>query len=411
MTLYAGLDWASAEHAVCVIDGRGSIVERLAIEHTADGLDRLVRRLDELATADGAPVAIAIERPSGLLVDTLVAAGQPVVPIHPNVVKATRPRYGSSGKKSDPGDAYLLADLLRTDGHRFRQLEPLCDEVRALRSKSRTRDDFVATRVQFANQLRSLLESFWPGAAVIFADVDSPIALDFLEQFPSPRDAAKLNEKRMQRFLATHAYCGRRTAAELLERLRSAPVGLAGEIEEEAKRALVLALVAVLRPLVAQIAKLTAAIEHDVEQLAVGKIVMSFPRAGRVNAAQIVAELGDDRTRFVDGDHLAAEAGVVPVTRSSGKHGAVICRFACNKRLRQAITCWADNSRHSSEWAAAIYRRARGRGCDHPHAVRILARAWCRVLWRCWKDGVGYDPDQHRAAMALRPPPAMPAET
>jgi transposase len=410
MTLYAGLDWASAEHAVCVIDGRGSIVERLAIEHTADGLDRLVRRLGELAAADGATISIAIERPSGLLVDTLVAANQPVVPIHPNVVKATRPRYGSSGKKSDPGDAYLLADLLRTDGHRFRHLEPLSDEVRALRSKSRTRDDFVATRVQFANQLRSLLDSFWPGAAVIFADVDSPIALDFLEQFPSPRDAAKLNEKRMQRFLATHAYCGRRTAAELLERLRSAPVGLAGEIEEEAKRAQVLALVAVLRPLVAQIAKLTAAIEHDVAQLAVGKIVMSFPRAGRVNAAQIAAELGDDRTRFVDGDHLAAEAGVVPVTRSSGKHGAVICRFACNKRLRQAITCWADNSRHSSEWAAGIYRRARGRGCDHPHSVRILARAWCRVLWRCWKDGVPYDPAQHRAAAALKPPSAMPVE-
>src|SRR4029079_13823940 len=108
-------------------------------------------------------------------------AGQPVVPIHPNVVKASRPRYGSSGKKSDPVDAHLLADLLPTAGHRFRYLEPLSDEVRALRSKSRTRDDFVATRVQFANQLRSLLESFWPGAAVVFADVDSPIALDFLQ--------------------------------------------------------------------------------------------------------------------------------------------------------------------------------------------------------------------------------------
>lgn len=410
MTLYAGLDWASAEHAVCLIDDRGTIVEQLTVEHTADGLAGLVRDLERHTVAAGSPIRIAIERPSGLVVDTLVAAGQPVVPIHPNVVKASRPRYTSSGKKSDPGDAYLLADLLRTDGHRFRPLEPLSDEVRALRSKSRTRDDLVATRVQLGNQLRSLLEGFWPGAALIFADVDSPIALDFLEQFPSPRDAAKLNEKRLQRFLATHAYSGRRTAAELLERLRSAPVGLAGEIEEEAKRAQVLALVAVLRPLVAQIAKLTAAIEHDVAQLGVGRIVMSFPRAGRVNAAQIVAELGDDRTRFVDGDHLAAEAGVVPVTRSSGKHAAVVCRFACNKRLRQAITCWADNSRHSNDWAAGTYRRARGRGCDHPHAVRILARAWCRVLWRCWKDGVAYDPDRHRAVVALRPPPAMPAE-
>src|SRR5690606_19064406 len=126
------------------------------------------------------------------------------------------------------------------------------------------------------------------------------------------------------------------------------------------KRAQVLALVAVLRQLVTQIAKLTASIEHDVEQLAVGRIVMSLPRAGRINAAQIVAELGDDRSRFVDADHLAAEAGVAPVTRMSGKHRAALCRFACNKRLRAAITCWADNSRRSSDWAADIYRRARG---------------------------------------------------
>jgi len=409
MKLYAGLDWASAEHAVCVIDERGAVVERLKVEHTAEGLAGLVRALRRLSEGMGGAIPVAIERPSGLVVDTLVEAGQRVVPIHPNVVKASRPRYSSVGAKSDPGDALLLADLLRTDGHRFRQLTPLSDEVRALRSRSRTRDDFVATRVQFGNQLRALLAEFWPGGAEIFAAVDSPIALDFLERFPAPRDAVKLDEKRLGRFLAGHSYCGRRTAAELLERLRAAPTGLAGEVEEESKRAQVLALVAVLRPLVAQIAKLTAAIEHDVAQLAAGRVVMSFPRAGHVNAAQIVAELGDDRSRFVDADHLAAEAGVAPVTRSSGKHKAVACRFACNKRLRQALTCWADNSRHASEWAAGMYRRARGRGCDHPHAVRIVARAWCRVLWRCWHDGVAYDPDRHASAVAVRPPSAMPA--
>jgi transposase len=405
MPLYAGLDWASAEHAVCVIDDRGRVVERLTVAHTADGLAGLVRDLKRLSDE---PIAVAIERPSGLVVDTLADAGQPIVPIHPNVVKASRPRYGSACAKSDPGDAYLLADLLRTDGHRFRALEPLSDELRALRSKSRTRDDLVATRVQLANQLRSLLDTFWPGAAAIFADIDSPIALDFLVRYPAPRDAGKLDEKRLQRFLATHRYSGRRTAAELLERLRAAPLGLAGDVEEEAKRGQVLAIVAVIRPLVAQIAKLSSSIEHDVEELAVGRIVMSLPRAGRVNAAQIVAELGNAPSRFVDGDHLAAEAGVVPVTRMSGKHRAALCRFACNKRLRAAITCWADNSRHSSEWAAAIYRRARARGCDHPHAVRVLARAWCRVLWRCWLDGVVYDPEKHAAAAALAPPPPHP---
>jgi transposase len=398
MQLYAGLDWASAEHAVCVIDDRGTVVERFTVAHTAEGLADLVRALRRLA---GGPIKIAIERPSGLVVDTLVEAGHVVVPIHPNVVKASRPRYSSAGAKSDRGDAYLLADLLRTDGHRFEALRPPSDEVRALRSKVRTRDDLVATRVQLANQIRSLLETFWPGAIEIFADIDSSIALDFLERYPAPRDAARLGEKRLAAFLATHAYCGRRKPSDLLERLRSAPTGLAGELEEDSKRAQVLALVAVLRPLVAQIAKLTAAIEHDVAELAVGRVVMSFPRAGRVNAAQIVAELGADPARFDSADHLAAEAGMAPVSIESGKHRAVVYRFACNKRLRNAIATWVDNSRHISEWAASVYRRARARGCDHPHAIRILGRAWCRVLWRCWRDVVEYDAANHKAAASL----------
>lgn len=399
MPLYAGLDWASAEHAVCVIDERGSIVAQFTIAHSAAGLQELLRTLARLG--EGQSIPVAIERPTGIVVDTLVEAGCPVVPIHPNVVKASRPRYGSAGAKSDRGDAYLLADLLRTDGHRFRELKPTSDEIRALRSKVRTRDDLVATRVQLANQLRSLLETFWPGAAAIFADIDSPIGLAFLERHPAPRDAAKLGEKRLAAFLAANRYSGRRKPAELLDRLNSAPRGVAGEVEEEAKRFQVLALVAVLRPLVSQIAKLTSAIEHDVAQLVAGQVFMSFPRAGRVNAAQILAEMGDDPHRFVSSDHLAAEAGVAPVTRASGKHVAAAYRFACNKRLRAAITCWADNSRHASGWAADIYRRALQRGCDHPHAIRILARAWCRVLWRCWHDGVCYDPEHHGGLRAL----------
>lgn len=278
MKLYAGLDWASAEHAVCVIDEHGQIIERCTVAHTAIGLAALLRQLKALAAEH--PIPIAIERPSGLVVDTLVAAGQPIVPIHPNVVKASRSRYSSAGAKSDPGDAYLLADLLRTDGHRFRPLEPLSDEIRALRSRSRTRDDLVATRVQLANQLRSLLESFWPGAAVIFAHVDSLTSLAFLERYPAPRDAAKLNEKHLRRFVADHGYTGRRTPAQLLERLRAAPVGQVGSIEEEAKQSQVLALVAVLRPVVLQISKLTREIEQAIEQLPAGRIVMSCRARG-----------------------------------------------------------------------------------------------------------------------------------
>jgi transposase len=140
--------------------------------------------------APAATIPIAIERPSGLIVEALIQAGHPVVPIHPNVVKACRPRYRAAGGKSDPGDAYLLADVLRTDGHRFRRLTPCSDAVKALRALVRTRDDLVADRVALANRLRSLLEGFWPGAAVIFADIASPIALAFLQRYPTADTSA-----------------------------------------------------------------------------------------------------------------------------------------------------------------------------------------------------------------------------
>lgn len=399
MILFAGLDWAAAAHAICVLDETGAVRWQGRVAHSAEGLAELVRRLTRL----GSPptIRIAIERPSGLVVDTLVDAGFTVVPIHPNVVKATRPRYSAAHAKSDAGDGYLLADLLRTDGHRFAPVRPLSDDTRALRALVRGRDDLVAQRVAVANQLRALLEHTWPGAAVIFADVDSPIALAFLARYPTPQTAAHLGERRLAQFLRRHAYCGRRPAAALLARLRDAPVSRAGDAESEASGELVRALVAVLVPLVAQIQQLSAAIAAALADHPDGPLLQSFPRSGAVNAAQILAELGDDRARFPAPEQLEAEAGAAPVTKASGKHRAVVFRWACNKRLRQAVTTFADNARHASPWAAAVYGRARRRGCDHPHAIRILARAWLRVLWRCWQDRCLYDVTLHRAAALL----------
>jgi transposase len=390
------LDWGGTAHAVCVVDGAGQVVARIEARHDSAGLADMLARLRKIAVP--AELPIAIERPSGLVVDALIQAGHPVIPIHPNVVKACRPRYRAAGGKSDPGDAYMIADILRTDGHRFRPLMPMSDDIKALRALVRGRDDLVAQRVALANQLRSLLEGFWPGAAAIFAAIDSPIALAFVARYPTPDSASRLGEKRLASFMAQHAYCGRRSPAELLARLRAAPKGLASDAEADACGEVVRALAAVLDRLVPEIAKLSSRIEHAVAELPDGQIVMSFPRAGRICAAQILAELGNVRERFLTDDQLAAEAGVTPVTHASGKSRGVVFRWACNKNLRQAITCFADNSRHASGWAAGVYTRAKDRGCKHAHAVRILARAWVRVLWRAWQDRTAYDPANHKAA-------------
>ena len=396
MRVFVGVDWGCGSHAVCVIDAEGAVLDRFEAGHDREGLTALSARLRQGRTPGEVPVAI--ERPTGLLVDHLVDAGFVVVPIHPNAVKACRPRYRAVSAKSDPGDAYILADVLRTDGHRLRPLHPQSDEIKALRALVRGRDDLIAARLALANQLTALLDSFWPGAAGVFADIASPIALAFLDRYPTPDSAARLGRARLAGFLAQHSYCGRRTPEALLERLRAAPAGHAAEAEREAKGELVRALARTLHALVDQIGQLTRRIEHTVASLPDGRLIMSFPRAGKVCAAQILAELGDVRDRFQTNDQLAAEAGVAPVTYASGKSRGVGFRWACNKRLRNALTCMADNSRHASPWAADIYARARKRGCNHPHAVRVLARAWARVLWRAWTDRAPYDPAKHLRA-------------
>lgn len=390
---FAGLDWASQTHAVCVIDERGSVCEQFEIRHDAAGLAELCRRLQKTGVN-----LVAIERPSGLVVDALVEAGFSVVPIHPNAVKATRPRYRSHGGKSDAGDAYLLADLLRTDGHRLKPLSPQSGDIRALRALVRGRDDLLGARVRLGNQLSSLLQSFWPGAETIFCNVESPIALAFIQRYPTPKSARRLGPKRMAAFCAEHAYSGRRSPEELLQRLREAAVVASSEQEMQANGELTLSLARLLAHLVEQLGLLSRRIEHFVASLDDGRILMSFPRAGRLCAAQILAELGSVRERFSTDEQLAAEAGAAPVTYASGKSKFVSFRWACNHRLRKAVTCLADNSRHDSAWAAGIYATARARGCDHPHAVRILARAWLRVIWRAWTDRKPYDPARHGGA-------------
>jgi transposase len=397
--MFCGIDWASERHAVCVLDDAGNRITAFEITHTADGLDQLADRLRRLGPPAKLPVAI--ERPDGRLVDRLLEAGHPVVPVQPNTIKAWREAQILSGAKTDPGDARIIADYLRLCSARLRVLQPFSAETRALRAVVRTRGDLVDQRVAASNQLAATLDAFWPGANAVFAEVHSEISLAFLERYPTPEAAARLGEARMRAFCTKHGYCGRRPASELLARLRAAPPGLTGTVEVDARRDAVLAMVRVLRALNAAIKDLDRSVVAHLGEHPDAEIFTSLPRSGQISAAQVLAEWGDCRPAYDSPDAVAALAGAAPVTKTSGKHHAVHFRWACNKRFRQAITLWADNSRHASPWAAKVYADALARGCDHPHAVRILARAWIRVIWRCWTDQVPYDPAKHGAARKL----------
>lgn len=395
---FAGVDWASEEHAVCVVDERGRIVQGRRYRHDESGLRALCARLVRLGVA-----LVALERPDGLLIERLLDAGLAVVAVHPNQVKANRPRYSVAGGKSDSFDSFVLAELARTDSHRFRVLVPDSDQTKALRAMTRARDSLVHTRVGLANQLRDQLATFWPGASKVFCSVDTQIALAFLKRYPTPADARGLGEQRLAGFLKRHGYSGRKPARELLARLRNGAEGRAGELETQARRQVVLALVSALEPIVARISELTIEIRHALDAHPDGAIFRSLfiAQDSWLCAATMIAEIGDCRDRYPTYRALAADAGQAPVAVESGKSKHAQFRWACDHRLRQAICTLADASRRHNPWAADIYQRAIARGASHTHATRILGRAWCQIIWRLWHDHDTYDPARHTALQRL----------
>ncbi len=390
-TTYAGIDWATGSHAVCVIDDHGTVLERYEVEHTGVGLRTLARYL-----AAGQVSGVAIERPDGPVVDALVGAGLQVVVIASRHVKALRTRYGLAGDKDERTDAYILADVLRTDGQRLRPLVPDSEATMALRASVRARKDLVHARVGLVQQLGAHLALVFPGALGLFKKLESPIATAFLTRFPSAGQAAWLSPGRFDAWLARQGYTGRRSGADLHARMVAAPAGVSGP-EAEPLAAITIGYVRAITALCQQIRLLEERIAEQSSGHPDGAIFTSLPRSGSVRAATLLAEIGDCRERFPAPEALACLAGAAPSTRRSGQHHAVTFRYACDKKLRDALTDFAGGSRFDNVWAADLYDRAIARGKRHPHTVRILARAWVYVIWRCWQDGVPYRPGRHQA--------------
>ncbi len=390
--LTCGIDWARDNHAMSIIDTTGREITRHMITHDAAGLRELLTVLTTAGVTE-----VAIERPDGPVVDALLQAGITVVVISPNQVKNLRGRYGSAGNKDDRFDAFVLADTLRTDRARLHPLLPDAPSTVALRQACRARKDLVAHRVAVTNQLRAHLMIVFPGAVGLFANIDSPISLKFLSRFDSQDRADWLSVTRMANWLASVSYSGRTDPAELYRHLQAAPRGAAG-IDGATITA---AFVATLHTLAAQIKVLDDSIADQLAAHADAHIFTSLPRSGTFRAARLLAEIGDCRGRFPTPDALTCLAGVAPSTRQSGRVKHVGFRWAADKQLRDAVCDFAGDSRRANPWAADLYNRARARGHDHPHAVRILARAWLYVIWHCWQDGVTYDPAKHRALQTL----------
>jgi transposase len=390
----AGVDWSTRDHVTCVVTPLGRISDRFVTGHDKTGLKSVVTRLVRAGV-----IEVGIERGDGPLVEALLGAGFTVFVIPPAQVKSLRSRYGSAGNKDDRFDAFVLADVVRTDRARLIALSPPSAATTALRSSVRARKDLVAARVSTANQLLAHLEHVLPGAIDLFGDLDNQVSLAFLDKFPTQLHAQWLTTSRLATWLSHHSYPTTR-AEKLMAHLDRAALGLTAPGARDcalAHAATTRCYVAVLRTLTAQIKAQEASITTQLANHPDQPLFAALPRTQALRQARLIAEIGDARGRFPTRESLAALAGVVPSTRRSGQSRTVAFRWGVDKQLRDALCDFAGDSRFADPWAADLYTQARSRGHDHNHAVRVLARAWTEVIWRCWHDHIPYDPTKHNA--------------
>jgi transposase len=401
MPTFAGIDWSWQHHAVCVIDDQGRRVEEVTVAHDRPGLAKITSLLRRHRVH-----RVGIERGDGPVVEHLMRDGFEVVVISARQVKSLRVRYGAAGNKDDRFDAFVLADALRTDAGRWVVVQPDSAETLALRMLVRARQDLIGHRIAVHNQLLATLQHNFPGAIGLFSQLDIGISLAFLRRFPSEAKAVWLTagggELRMAHWLKTNHYSGRHTARQLVDHLTGAAQGRITGPAAEASEVVVITLVEVLGTLRAKQDDLESRIREALLAHPDAPIFQSLPRAGTVRAATLLAEIGDCRARYPDPESLAAAAGVAPSTRQSGKYLNITYRRSCNKQLRAALIDWAQDTPRANAWAQDTYRRARTRGCRHPHAARILAQAWTRILWRCWHERTPYNPDLHGQLHTLK---------
>ena len=392
--VFAGIDWAESNHVGCLVDADGQVIDRVAVAHDKAGIARLVTVLT------GAQVAgVGIERGDGPLVTALLQAGLSVFVIAPSQVKALRSRYGSAGNKDDRFDAFVLADVVRTDRRRLSVLRPDGQDTQTLRALVRARKDLVEHRIAVANQLRAHLLLVLPGVVGLFAELDSPVSRAFIADYATQDAVDGLDVEQLAGWLRARRY-NKKPAAVLIAQLHAAPAGTPGA-PGQALAAITRAYLAALNTVVDQIDVLEQQIKTALAAHPDQAIFTSLPRAGTVRAARLLAEIGDCRARFPTAASLAGLAGVTPSTRQSGNTRIVAFRWAVDKQLRDAVCNFAGDTRLTNPWAADLYQQARARGKTHNHAVRILARAWLNIIYKCWTTNTPYDPARHNALQTL----------
>ncbi|MGW2935228.1 IS110 family transposase [Streptomyces sp. NPDC001156] len=395
--IYCGIDWAERHHDVALVNDTGELLAKRRITDDATGYRLLLDLLAEYGDTEDAPIPVAIETSRGLLVAVLRTGKRQVFAINPMAAARYRDRHSVSRKKSDPGDALVLANILRTDMHAHRPLPQDTDLARAIAVLARAQQDATWNRQQTSNQLRSLLREYYPSALDAFAPWQNglcrPEARELLKLAPTPAKAARLSRTQIQAALKR---AGRKrgieTEADRLRDVFRADWAHQPPLVEDALGKQMLALLIQVEAACTAADDLAGAVEEAFPQHQDAEILLSFPGLGVQLGARVLAEIGDDRNRFADARGLKAYAGSSPITRASGKKSSITRRRVKNDRLNHAGYLWAFAAPNGSRGAKSHYRRRRDEHGDwHAAALRHLFNRMLGQLYRCLREHKLFD--------------------
>jgi len=388
MDVFCGIDWAEDHHDIAIVDRDGQLLARRRISDDAAGLAQLLELLAEHGDSAEEPVPVAIETPRGLLVACLRATGRKVYPVNPMAVARYRDRHSVAGRKSDHGDAVVLANVLRTDAHAHRPLPADTELAQAVAVLARAQQDAVWARTAAHNKLRSHLREYYPGFLAAFAGsrggITRPEARTVLAAAPDPAAAAALTLAQLRALLKK---AGRKRGID------AEATRLRGALRIPQMRQLPLVEQAMGRQAQALLGQLDAACESagDLEQ-AVIESFNQHPDAGIITSFPGLGPLtGDDRSRFADAKGLKAYAGAAPITRASGKSRSVTHRKVKNNRLAAAGYNWAFSAITASPGARAHYDKRRKDGDRNAAAQRNLFGRLLGCLHHCLATGQHYN--------------------
>lgn len=405
--LFVGDDWAEAHHDIEVQDDQGRVLARRRLPEGLEGMERLHQLLAEHADldADAGQVIIGIETDKGPRVQALVAAGYQVFPINPIQSARYRQRHTSSGAKSDPGDAHVLAEIVRVDRAAHRPMQGDSAIAEQVKITARAHQTMIWTRQRSVNTLRSTLRDYYPGFLATFDDLAGREALAVLAAAPSPDQGTRLTRARIEVLLRK---AGRqRRLAERAGQIHAglrAPQLAARPAIVAASAAAVVALAAVITVMVEQTEVLARQVEQDFGRHPDAEVYLSQPGLGTILAARVLAEFGDDPDRYPDARARKNYAGTSPITRASGTKRVVLARYARNKRLADTLDQQAFRALTQSAGARAYYDAHRTRGATHHQALRALANRLVGILHGCLKTHTPYN--EHTAWPALAQPAA-----